>query len=48
MRGNQLEFAFGWMASLNSLGLRGGVDSRSDSTREGERCKYGVFEKVLS
>ena len=36
------------MASLNGLGLREGVDSRSDSTGKGERCKYGLFEKVLS
>ena len=34
------------MASLNGLGLRQGVDSRSDSTEEGERRKYGLFEKV--
>ena len=29
------------MASLNSLGLREGVDSRSDSTGEGERSGEG-------
>lgn len=37
------------MASLNGLGLREGVDSRSDSSWKGERCKYmyRLFEKVL-
>ena len=36
------------MASLNGLGLREGVDNRSDSSGKGEKCKYGLFEKVLS